>query len=315
VINRVCGRGHAQSSQTTIARPVTCRGIGLHSGAEINMTLCPAAIDSGVVVQRTDVAQGQGKIPARLSQVVDNQLSTTLGNRFGVTVSTVEHLMAALAGCGVDNVIIEIDGPELPVMDGSALPFVQLIDRAEIIAQDAPCKAIKVLKSVAVGDGTSMISLHPDDALSIQFSIYFDTPLIDHQALSMKLVNGNFTDEIAAARTFGFIEDVDRMRAAGLARGGSLDNAVVIDGARVLNPDGLRFEDEFVRHKILDCIGDLYLAGAPIIGRVVAAKSGHAANHDILTALFADNQAWTYCTLDDRAAEARHARLPIHAVA
>jgi len=308
-------RDRSVSRQTALARPAECRGVGLHSGAQIQMTLRPAAADSGVRFVRTDVPAGTGEIRAGLSQVIDNRLSTMLGNRHGVSVSTIEHLMAAFAGCGVDNVSVELDGPEVPVMDGSAAPFVRLIERAEIAIQDAPRRAIKVLKPVAVGDGTSMITLAPAETFSIDFSIDFAAPAIGHQALSVELVNGTFAEHIAAARTFGFAEDVERLRAAGLARGGSLDNAIVIDGARILNRDGLRFEDEFVRHKILDCIGDLYLAEAPIIARVTARRSGHATNHDLLRALFADPQAWTYCDQASHTAHARQAEAPQNAVA
>lgn len=308
-------RGRLVSSQTTLAGPAGCRGVGLHSGAAIEMTLRPAATGSGVHLLRTDVPAGTGEIKAELSQVVDDRLSTMLGNRHGVSVSTVEHLMAALAGCGVDNVVVEVDGPEIPVMDGSAAPFVRLIQKAGIVAQDAPRRAIKVLKPIMVGDGTSMIGLAPAEALSIEFSIDFEAPAIGHQALSVDMVNGTFTDCIAAARTFGFAEEVDRLRAAGLARGGSLDNAIVIDGARILNQGGLRFQDEFVRHKILDCLGDLYLAGAPIIARVTACRSGHAANHDLLRALFADPEAWIYCDALNDPEHAQRTQEPESAVA
>lgn len=288
------GPAAGRAFQKTLAGRAACRGVGVHSGAEVEMALSPAPADTGLRILRTDAAAGTGEIPADLAHVVDHRLSTSLGNRHGVTVATVEHLMAAFSGCAVDNAVVEVSGPEIPVMDGSAAPFVEMIRAAGIRVQDAPRRAIRVLEPVAVDDGAAAISLAPAESFGIEFTIDFAASAIGRQTLSIELVNGAFAEDIAAARTFGLVGDVGRRRAEGRGRGGSLDNAIVVDGPRVLNPDGLRFPDEFVRHKILDCIGDLYLAGAPIIGRVAAHRSGHAANHDLLRALFADPARWAW---------------------
>ena len=202
--------------------------------------------------------------------------------------------MAALAGCGIDNTIIEIDGAEVPVMDGSAAPFIFLFECAGMIEQNAPRKAIKIERPVKVGYSDKFISATPDDSFSVDFEIDFEDTAVARQKLSMRLVNGTFKTEIARARTFGFVHEVNALRKAGLALGGSLDNAVVISGDTILNGDGLRYDDEFVRHKILDCVGDLYLAGAPIVGQIVALRSGHALNNQFLNSLFADDTAWSY---------------------
>ena len=286
-----------RSSQATVEHAVQCRGVGLHSGVDVALRLLPAAPESGIRVRRTDVAAGTGEIPVDLAHVVNARLSTVIGNRHGVTVATVEHLMAALAGMGVDNAVVALDGPEIPAMDGSAAPFVELIERAGICDQGAPRRAIRVRKPVSVENGDSSISMMPADALSIEFQIEFDSPVIARQAKRMEFANGAFVEDIAPARTFGFVDDVDRLRRAGFARGASLDNAIAIDRERVINRNGLRFDDEFVRHKILDCVGDLYLAGAPILARVVALRSGHAANHDLLRAMFADADSWAWCDI------------------
>lgn len=280
--------------QKTLQQPVGCSGVALHSGEVVALRLVPAEPDSGIVLRRTDIANGGSLIPASWENVVSSQLATTVGNDHGVSVSTIEHLMAALAGCEIDNVVVEVDGPEIPIMDGSAAPFVALIEKAGVVEQDAPRYAIQILKPVTVEDNEKSLSLIPDDEFSISFEIDFDASSIARQALEIAPVNGTFKSDIAMARTFGFAEDVDRMRNAGLALGGSLDNAIVISGNQILNEDGLRYEDEFVRHKILDCVGDLYLAGAPIIGHVRGSRSGHALNHDLLRALFEQEDAWCY---------------------
>ena len=283
-----------RASQATIERAVHCGGIGLHSGVDVAMSLLPAPPGHGIRIRRTDVEAGTGEVPVNLAHVVNDRLSTVVGNRHGITVATVEHLMAALAGMGVDNATVVLDGPEIPAMDGSAAPFVELIEQAGIDEQTAPRRAIRLLKPVAVESGESFISMMPADAFAIDFRIEFDSPVIARQEMSIALVNGAFVDDIAPARTFGFVDDVDRLRQAGFALGASLDNAIAIDRKRVVNRNGLRFDDEFVRHKILDCVGDLYLAGAPILARVVAVRSGHAANHDLLRAMFADGDSWTW---------------------
>jgi UDP-3-O-[3-hydroxymyristoyl] N-acetylglucosamine deacetylase len=286
----MCGGSSVKAQQKTIGASTTCRGVGLHSGREIAMTIHPAAPGVGIAFRRTDVEAGF--IPVRWDRVVDTRMATTLANDAGTRVATIEHLMAALAGCEIDNAVIEIDGAEVPVMDGSAAPFVKLIERAGIVEQGARRRAIEVLREIAVGDGDRSLSIAPSKCLEVSFEIDFDSRAIERQIHSARIVNGTFKSDIASARTFGFYEDVDALRRAGLALGGSLDNAIVIRDGRVMNPGGLRFADEFVRHKILDCIGDLYLAGAPILGRVHGVRSGHALHHLLLETLFADGDAW-----------------------
>jgi len=279
-------------SQQTLKTSISCTGVGLHGGVDCVMTLHPAEANHGIVFKRTDVSGKDPLVPARWDMVHDATMCTRLQNADGVSVSTVEHLMAALAGCRIDNALIEIDGPEVPIMDGSSEPFVLLIECAGIRKLPAPRKAIRVLKEVSASDDKRYIALSPDDHFSVNFEIEFDSAAITEKQLDVKLVNGTFNEMISGARTFGFMQDIDRLRAAGLGRGGSLDNVVIVDGDRILNEGGLRFKDEFVRHKILDCVGDLYLAGAPILGRVDASKSGHLFNNKLLRTLFADDSAW-----------------------
>lgn len=284
-----------RTRQKTLGRRVRCSGVGLHSGRWTNLDLVPAEADSGIGITRTDLVNGAREIAADWRHVSDTRLATTLANDHGAAVSTVEHLMAALAGCEIDNLAIEIDGPEVPVMDGSAAPFVSLIRAAGVVEQDAPRKAIRVLKPVSVGDDERSVSVFPADGFSIDFEIGFDASAIDRQHYVFTPsdgTGGGFGDEISAARTFGMKSDVDALRAAGLGLGGSLENTVVVDGGRILNADGLRFGDEFVRHKILDCLGDLYLAGHPLLGTVRAYRSGHGLNNRLLRELFADAAAW-----------------------
>jgi UDP-3-O-[3-hydroxymyristoyl] N-acetylglucosamine deacetylase len=285
--------------QKTLKSSIGCTGIGLHSGRKVSMSLHPAAAGTGIVFQRTDLANNDGLIPATWDRVVDTRMATTIGNDKGARVSTIEHLMAALAGCGIDNAIVEIDAAEVPVMDGSAAPFIFLIECAGICEQSAPRRAIKLHRPIEVGDDNRFLNAHPDEAFSVSFAIDFGDSVIARQELAMRLVNGTFKAEIARARTFGFAHEVDALRRAGLALGGSLDNAVVIGKDGVLNQEGLRYEDEFVRHKILDCVGDLYLAGMPIIGRIEALRSGHALNNRFLKALFENRDAWSIVELTD----------------
>jgi len=263
------------------------------------MTLRPADAGAGILFRRTDLAGTEADIAASWRNVVDTRMATTLGNPAGARVATVEHLMAALAGCGLDNAVIEIDGPEVPVMDGSSAPFVFLVECAGVVEQDAPRRAIRIDRAVSVGDEKRFVAARPDECFNISFEIDFENAAMTRQALSLRLINGTFKTDIARARTFGFAHEVDALRKAGLARGGSLDNAVVISGNTVLNGDGLRYADEFVRHKILDCVGDLYLAGAPIIGRIDALRSGHSLNHRLLCELFADDEAWSWVEMTD----------------
>jgi UDP-3-O-[3-hydroxymyristoyl] N-acetylglucosamine deacetylase len=278
------------AQQKTLKAAATCRGVGLHSGQQVSMTLHPAVPSAGLAFRRADL--GGATIPVRWDHVVDTRMATTLGNPEGVRVGTVEHLMAALAGCEIDNALIELDGPEVPVMDGSAAPFVELIEDAGIVRQAAARRAIEVLKPIEVRDAHRSLSIEPNPVLEVSFEIDFDSPAIARQTYGARIVNGTFKADIAAARTFGFAEDVEALRRAGLALGGSLDNAIVIRDGRVLNEGGLRFDDEFVRHKILDCVGDLYLAGGPILGRVHGVRSGHTLHNLLLRAVFADASAW-----------------------
>jgi len=281
--------------QKTLKAAIHCRGVGLHSGAHVNMTLHPAAPGTGIVFRRADL--GGVEIAAHWRNITESTLCTTIGNDAGATLATIEHLMAAFAGLAIDNALIELDGPEVPVMDGSAAPFVFLIECAGIAEQIAPRRGIKVLKPVRVGVNGSSASLAPAEGFRVSFAIDFASSAIRQQELTYDLDIENFKDEISRARTFGFLDDVERMRQAGLARGGSLENAVVISGDRVLNKEGLRYEDEFVRHKMLDALGDLYLAGGAILGHFHGVRSGHALNHQLVEALFADATAWRPVTL------------------
>ncbi|HJO74732.1 MAG TPA: UDP-3-O-acyl-N-acetylglucosamine deacetylase [Rhodospirillales bacterium] len=276
--------------QRTLKTSINCSGVALHSGAKVSMTLHPAPIDAGITFKRTDIAGLGAVIPAKWDHVVDTRMCTTLGNDDGVTIGTVEHLMAALAGCGIDNAVVELNGEEVPIMDGSSQPFVFLIECAGVVEQDAAKKIIRVLKTVSVNDGEARLC--PGSHLSLDFEIDFNNDLVSHQSLSIGVINGSFAKELARARTFGFLQDVEALRAAGLAKGGSLENAVVVSGSEVMNEGGLRYDDEFVRHKMLDALGDLYLAGAAIIGGFQGVCSGHTTNNMLLQALFADPEAW-----------------------
>jgi UDP-3-O-[3-hydroxymyristoyl] N-acetylglucosamine deacetylase len=286
------------AQQRTLKSAIHCRGVALHSGKRVGMTLRPSAPDSGVVFRRIDRAGAE--IRACWRNAVEQPLCTRLENGEGLSVATIEHLMAALNGLEIDNAMIEIDGPEVPVMDGSAAPFVFLIECAGIVEQDAPRRAIKVLKPITVGQGGKSASLTPDDGFSMSFAIDFASDAISRQDITLAVDPETFKSDISRARTFGFLHEVDQLRAAGLARGGSLDNAVVISGHQVLNSEGLRYVDEFVRHKVLDALGDLYLAGAPIIGHFRGMRSGHALNRKLLETLFADDAAWCHTTLARR---------------
>jgi len=279
--------------QRTLKTSISCAGIGLHSGADVTLNLMPADAGTGVVFYRIDIHDKDNAVPAIWDRVVDTRLCTSIGNDDGVTVGTIEHLMAALAGCGIDNARVELNGPEVPIMDGSSEPFVSLIEYAGVVEQSAPRRVIRILKPVNVEVGDSQASFMPADRPSLDVEIDFDSACISNQALSIGLVNGSFCKELARARTFGFLHEVEQMRAAGLAKGGSLENAVVVSQDGVLNDGGLRFDDEFVRHKMLDAVGDLYLAGGHIIGQFSGTRSGHAINNALLRALFADGEAWT----------------------
>ncbi|MCB1839063.1 MAG: UDP-3-O-acyl-N-acetylglucosamine deacetylase [Alphaproteobacteria bacterium] len=291
-----------QTRQTTIGKRISLQGVGLHSGRFTSMTLIPAGAYQGIVFVRSDITRGNKIIPARWDRVVDTRLCTAIGNEDGMTIGTIEHLMSALCGCGVDNVIIEIDGPEVPVMDGSAIPFVEAIEEAGIKALAAPRRAIKVLREVSVEQEGKRASLKPALGSIYGGEIEFDHAEIGHQTFKTQLLNGNFRHDIAQARTFGFLHEVEYLRAQGLALGGSMDNAIVLGGDKIMNPEGLRFADEFIRHKLLDAIGDLYLAGAPIIGEYHGVKAGHALNNALLHALFESEDNWVWAETRDASA-------------
>jgi UDP-3-O-[3-hydroxymyristoyl] N-acetylglucosamine deacetylase len=262
------------------------------------MNLRPAAAGTGIVFRRIDAG---AEIPALWTHTINATLCTILSNGEGIEIKTVEHLMAALAGSGIDNAIIELDGAEVPAMDGSAAPFVAMIDRAGIIAQDLPRRAIKVLKPIEIVSQGARAALLPDHGFSMSFEIEFENPVIGSQDMTVSFEPDTFRSELCRARSFGMLDDVERLRAAGLVLGGSLENAIVISGDRVLNRGGLRYADEFVRHKLLDALGDLYLAGGPIIGQFRGSRSGHAHTRQLLAALFADPDAWCATTIADTA--------------
>ena len=279
--------------QQTLLEPLEINGVGLHSGVNVKIKLIPAETDYGVKFVRTDLKQNN-IIHAIWSNVTNTQLSTTISNNFGANVSTVEHLMSALSGLHIDNLRIEIDGPEVPIMDGSSKNFVELIDKNSLKIQNKKRKIIKIKKKIKVEKDDSSIELVPNKHFSIDFQIDFPSPLISKQSCQLQLVNGNYKTDIASARTFGFEKDVDKLRSIGLALGGSLNNAVVVGENKILNNEGLRFKDEFVRHKILDSIGDLYLAGAPIQGYFSGNKSGHYLNNLLLKTLFSNSENYEY---------------------
>ena len=281
--------------QRTLKNRISCTGVGLHTGIPVSLTLHPAPSDSGIVFLRSDVAPGIARVQARWDRVRASTLCTTIGNEFGTSVMTIEHLMAAFAGCGVDNAVVEVNGLEVPAMDGSAHPFVLLMECAGVVVQESPRRVLRVLYPVEVTDGERRAALRPSHEFRIDFEIDFRAGV--HQRLTFRGGERAFKEEICRARTFGFAHEVDALRAKGFARGGSLDNAVVFEGGKVLNPGGLRYENEAVRHKILDCIGDLYLVGAPVIAQVVGLRSGHSVTHRLLRALFADKSAWRFESL------------------
>jgi UDP-3-O-[3-hydroxymyristoyl] N-acetylglucosamine deacetylase len=282
--------------QSTLKSSVTFSGLGLHTGRPVRMTVRPASADYGIWFKRVDVTDRDALIAARWDQVTDSRLCTIVENTAGTSVSTIEHVMAALSGCGIHNALIEIDGPEVPILDGSAAPFVVGFLAKGVIAQTAPVRAIRVLKTVEVREGDAVARLEPADMLEIDFHIDFADAAIGKQDKHLTLSNGAFVRELCDSRTFCRQADVDAMRARGQALGGSLENAVVFDGDRVISPGGLRYADEPVRHKMLDAMGDLALAGAPILGRYTGLRAGHAMTNRLLRALFADPDAW--CMVD-----------------
>ena len=284
--------------QRTLKSIVKATGVGVHTGHKVHMALRPAAPDTGIVFCRSDLP-GAPCIPARASNVSDTRMATVI-EKDGARVSTVEHLMSAFAGLGVDNAYVDVSAEEVPIMDGSAGTFVFLIQSAGIEEQAAAKKYLRVLKSIRVDLGDKYARLDPFNGFKLGFSIEFNHPVFDASRSSVEIDFGevSFVKEVARARTFGFTQDVEALRSAGLGRGGSLDNAIVIDDFRVLNSEGLRFDDEFVKHKALDAVGDLYMLGHPVIGSFHGHKSGHALNNQLVRALLADASAWEEVTFD-----------------
>ena len=287
--------------QTTIKNKMVCQGVGVHTGILSTLTLLPAPEGTGVVFRRTDHPGIAGVVPARYDRVTDTRLGTTIGNVYGVKIHTVEHLMAAIIGCGVTNVIAEIDGPEVPIMDGSAAPFVFLLECAGLVQQSAPQRAVRIRETIRVEDGDKYAELSPGMGFSAELEIAFENcPVIDRQFYSFDLDGPSFKAELARARTFGFRHEVEYLQSQGHALGGSLTNSIVVDGDRIMNEGGLRYSDEFVRHKLLDVVGDMALAGAPIFGTFRGFKTGHALNNRLLREVFSRRSAWEMVTLHAR---------------
>ena len=278
--------------ERTVVAPAICAGVGVHTGQRVRLAIRPAAPGTGIVFVRTDITDRDNRIPVSGEAVIDARLNTMVANAAGVRLSTIEHLMAAFAALGVSNAVVEVDGPELPILDGSALQFVQLLDQAGFRAQSTPVRYIEILEPIHVTDGDKHAALLPCDRYEMRFEIDFDNAVVGNQVVDFVVDEATFRSDIMAARTFGFAHEVEALRKAGLARGGSLENAVVIDGDEILNPGGLRMEREFVKHKALDAIGDLYVLGAPLLGRYEGYKSGHQMNNQLVRALLANPQAW-----------------------
>lgn len=279
-------------SEKTLVGPAIIAGVGVHTGRRVRLAVRPAPTGTGIVFVRTDVSDIDNRIPVSGEAVVDARLNTMIANAAGTTLSTIEHLMAAFAALGVSNAVVEIDGPELPILDGSALPFVQLLDRAGFRRQPRAVRYVEILEPVRVQDGDKSAALLPCDRYEMRFEIDFPSKVIGNQVVDFVVDEETFRRDIMAARTFGFAHEVEALRQAGLARGGSLENAVVIDGDQILNPGGLRMDREFVKHKALDAIGDLYVLGAPLLGRYEGVKAGHAINNKLVRALLAAPHAW-----------------------
>jgi UDP-3-O-[3-hydroxymyristoyl] N-acetylglucosamine deacetylase len=282
--------------QRTIRNQVSCTGIGLHSGHKVELTIKPAPADHGIRFVRKDL-RSRSTLKASFQNVVDTHLSTTIGFN-GTRISTIEHLMAAFFGLGVDNAIVELDGPEVPIMDGSAAPFVFLLKSTGIVEQKAPKRFLIIKKPFTVGTEDKAVSLYPSKELKITYTIDFSHPMLRNQRYELRFSGRDFVQEISRARTFGFLKDIEALRSKGLGMGGSLDNAIIIDDFRVLNEDGLRYKDEFVRHKILDFIGDLAVLGYPIIGHFVVRKSGHSLNQSVLKRLMDEKGCWEQITFN-----------------
>lgn len=290
--------------QHTLRTPALFAGVGVHTGAYTRVSVRPAATDTGIVFVRTDLTDRDNRVPATGEAVCKTQLGTVIGNAAGVTVSTIEHLMAALAMVGVDNAVVEVDGPEMPIMDGSAEPFLRVLDRAGLRPQDAPRGYIEILDTVEVVEDGKRATLKPSEGFEVAFTIEFDSAAIGRQSVDLAMDEAAFRSELADCRTFGFLKDVEALRAIGLARGGSMDNCVVLDGDRILNPEGLRRPDEFVRHKALDAIGDLYVLGGPMLGRFEGVCAGHGLNNAVVRALLARPDAWRVRTFAEELKQA-----------
>ena len=274
-------------SQRTLRRPISCVGIGLHSGCKVNLSLKPAAPDTGIRFRRTDM--GNFEVPATVNNLAGIQLATGL-SRDQVSVETVEHLLSALVSLGIDNVVVELNSPEVPIMDGSAAPFIYLIQEAGVKRQPKGRKFLKIVRPIALSRGDKRIAIYPSDHFKVTYSVSYDHPLLRHQSRTLRITEESFIEEIAPARTFTFLKDVEMLRQNGLALGGSLENAVVLGETGVLN--ALRFEDEFVRHKILDAVGDLALVGYPVIGHLVAHRAGHALHTEFAAKILEETQSW-----------------------
>jgi len=294
-------RGVQAGRQTTLREQVTIAGIGVHSGSPVSLTLHPADADTGVVFWRCGAdGQRDRELPANFRSVTATEFATVLGDGAGPAVSTTEHVLASLYGLGVDNAVVEVDGPEVPIMDGSAAPFVEAIDQVGIATMAAPRRYIRVLKPIRVNADGCYGELRPHwRGLHIETEIEFDHPLIGRQTFAMDVEPDRFRRELARARTFGFLRDVAKLWSAGYALGASFENTVVVAENRVLNEEGMRFPDEFVRHKAVDAIGDLALAGAPLIGAYRSVRGGHKLNHAVVTALMADASAWAYGEIEE----------------
>lgn len=289
--------------QQTLWTVASFEGVGLHSGKPARLDVLPAPENHGIVFERSDMTAATARIPALWDKVVISKLCTLIANDMGATVSTIEHIMAALAGCGIHNALLRIDGPEVPILDGSAAPFVRGLLRAGIRRQSAPLRALRILNPIEVKDGEATARLGPSDAMEIDFRIEFTDAAIGQQHKTLNMANGAFIRELSDSRTFCRADEVAFMRANGLALGGTLENAIVVDGAQILSPGGLRHADEPVRHKMLDALGDLALAGGPILGRYTANRAGHALTNRLLQAVFADPAAyeWVTCTPEQEA--------------
>jgi len=280
--------------QTTLRDQIAVSGVGVHSGVPVTLTIYPADADTGIVFTRSDEQGREREVRADYRSVTATELATVLGDHSGLLCSTAEHILAALRGLGVDNAFVELDGPEVPIMDGSAAPFVAAIDQVGIVSLNAPRRYIKVLKPVRVAKGEAFGELSPySSGFRLEVEINFDNPLIGRQSIATDLDPDTFRRELSRARTFGFMKDVSALWAAGKALGAGLENTVVMSENRVMNAEGLRFADEFVRHKALDAVGDLALAGAPLLGLYRSVRGGHKMNHAVLTALMSDPTAWT----------------------